>query len=88
MTAITGNRSIFVVDSGWVFLCENWERDGHSYHLKDSNVIRVWGTTAGLGQIALKGPTKETILDYCGNPSVPENKVIVVIPCTYTPKSK
>lgn len=74
-------KQIVVVESGWVFLATDIEDTEHGWKLKDANVIRVWGTSAGLGEIAVKGPTKETILDYCGNPTVPKDKVLFFIPC-------
>lgn len=78
-----GSRTIVVVEGGWVFLTENLLEFESGWMMHDTSVIRVWGTTAGLGEIALKGPTTETVLDYCGNPTVPKNKVLVMIPCTY-----
>jgi hypothetical protein len=78
-----GSRTIVVVEGGWVFLTDNLVGNESVYTLNDASVIRVWGTTAGLGEIALKGPTTETVLDFCGNPTVPKNKVLVMIPCTY-----
>jgi hypothetical protein len=53
-------------------------------YLDNASNIRAWGTTAGLGEIALKGPTKKTVLDPCGqlvldNPSA----VLFTIKCTY-----
>ena len=50
---------------------------------KLTSVIRVWGTTAGLGEIALKGPTKDTVLDFAGTVDVPHSKVLSVIYCSY-----
>lgn len=80
----TLNRQIIVVDGGWVFIAESVEDKGTHLALNTASVIRVWGTTAGLGEIALKGATKDTIYDYCGNPTIPAGKVLVQIPCTYT----
>lgn len=31
--------------------------------LDNAAVVRRWGTTRGLGQLGLEGPTKETVLD-------------------------
>lgn len=33
--------------------------------LTDAKVIRRWGTTQGLGQLAKKGPQTNTVLDPC-----------------------
>jgi len=59
---------IVVLQRGWVVM-------GHLFRgtdvpvnyceIRDAKVIRRWGTTRGLGQIALEGPTENTILDPC-----------------------
>lgn len=47
-----------------------------------ASVIRIWGTTAGLGEIALGGPTSKTILDYCGTVRCHKLAVIFTLDCT------
>jgi hypothetical protein len=61
------DKRIVVVASGWVFMGE-WHPSvaGRPAFLTDATNIRQWGTKAGLGEIALNGPTSETILDPCG----------------------
>jgi len=76
-------KVIVVVEAGWVFFAEGSEEREGKLWLTDASTIRRWGTTKGLGEIALSGPTNETILDYCGNPSVPLGKVLFTLPCTY-----
>lgn len=77
-------KAIVVVEAGWVLMGEYIAaKGGKPAHMTDAAVIRRWGTTAGLGQIALTGPTNETILDPCGmvvfdNPQA----ILFVIKCS------
>ena len=43
--------------------------------------IRRWGTTKGLGQLAIQGPQKETILDETGTVRVPLHSLIFILDC-------
>jgi hypothetical protein len=76
-------KTIFVVESGWVFLCESYTTTDTGYVLHEASVIREWGTTKGLGEIALNGPTGLTVLDSCGTPEIPAGKVLFKLPCFY-----
>lgn len=76
-------RKIYVVESGWVFLADSCVDKGDELLLSGVSVIRSWGTTKGLGEIALNGPTNETVLDPCGQVDVPKGKVLFTIPCSY-----
>ncbi len=77
------DKRIVVFTDRWNFIGDYHEaKDGKPAYLTDAACIRVWGTDAGLGQIALKGPTKDTRLDPCGillldNPSA----VLFTIKC-------
>lgn len=55
---------IVVLQRGWV-LVGRFEKDGTNCKLHDASVIRNWGATKGLGEIALGGPTASTKLDKC-----------------------
>jgi hypothetical protein len=72
---------IVVVESGWVFAAVLEESATH-ISSSDCAVIRSWGTTNGLGQLALKGPTKETVLDMCNITHIPKTKVLFTMECT------
>ncbi len=84
MSKQASNKSIVVVQSGWVLIGEYFPATPEKRaHMTDASVIRRWGTTAGLGQIALTGPTAETVLDPCGvvvfdNPEA----ILFVIQCS------
>ena len=49
--------------------------------IKNCSTIRYWGTTAGLGEIAVKGATEKTILDFNGEVRVPTNSIVMRIKC-------
>jgi hypothetical protein len=72
---------IIVVESGWVFaaVLESTEGD---ISAAECCVIRNWGTTNGLGQLALKGPTSSTKLDRCNATHIPREKVLFFMECS------
>lgn len=55
---------IVVLQRGWV-LIGKFERDGDQCKLYQASVIRNWGTTKGLGELAKDGPTSSTKIDKC-----------------------
>ena len=69
-------RRIVIAQRGWVFV-GTWHQDGDEITLTDASVIRVWGTTEGLGQLAVSGPTPSTKLDPCG-PAVRLHRLAIV----------
>jgi hypothetical protein len=78
-------KKIVVITSGWVVMGDVTEHEDR-LNIDDASVIRVWGTTAGLGEIALNGPTASTVLDPAGVVEVYKPAVIMQIPCTYAVK--
>lgn len=57
-----GDIKICILQRGWVMV-GRLERNGDACKLHNANVVRVWGTTNGLGEIAKGGPTPSTKLD-------------------------
>ena len=55
---------IVVLQRGWV-LVGYYRREGDNCFLDNASVIRQFGTTKGLGEIAIGGPTSATKLDPC-----------------------
>lgn len=55
---------IVILQRGWAMV-GRFERNGSGCKLYDASVIRTWGTTNGLGEIAKDGPTSSTKLDKC-----------------------
>lgn len=62
--AASGDVKIAVLQRGWVAV-GRWSRDGDNCALDNAFVIRVWGTTKGLGELR-SGPTSTTKLDPAG----------------------
>lgn len=57
-------KQIVILQRGWVFIGD-LTRVGNECTLENAAVIRNWGTTKGLGEIAESGPTTNTVLDPC-----------------------
>lgn len=49
--------------------------------LTNASVVRSWGTSAGLGQLALQGKQERTVLDFAGAVVLPDDAVIAMIKC-------
>lgn len=55
---------IVVLQRGWNVI-GRWSQDGDMVTLANASVIRNWGTTRGLGELAENGKTSKTVLDPC-----------------------
>lgn len=73
-------KKICVLERGWV-LVGNLEKDGDEYLLVNAFVIRRWGTTNGLGELAMKGPLTETKLEKTPLIRFGKNQLIFTINC-------
>ena len=54
---------IVVLDKGWVYI--GYLNEDKSI-LEKASCIRRWGTTKGLGELALEGKKENTVLEKCG----------------------
>lgn len=60
----SGTTKIVILQRGWVMV-GIMEKNGNECKLHNASVIRNWGTSKGLGEIAGGGPTSSTKLDKC-----------------------
>lgn len=63
---VPSKRQIVILNRGWVVIGEYSEK-GDECTLTNASVIRVWGTTKGIGELAENGPLTNTKLDACPN---------------------
>lgn len=59
-----GEIRIVILQRGWAMIGK-FERNGNDCKLHNASVIRRWGTSEGLGELAKKGKLAETKLDKC-----------------------
>lgn len=71
---------IVILQRGWVFVGKLTKK-GSSMRLNDAAIIRTWGSSKGLGEIAEGGPTSSTKLDPTPEVSFHELTVIGTIKC-------
>lgn len=74
------DRKIVILPSGWVFV-GLWQEVGKRVILTEASCIRKWGATSGIGELAIKGPLKETILDPAGTVSFQLGTEIAYLEC-------
>jgi len=78
-TAEHHGQTIVVATHGHV-LFGDLREIGDRFYLRKASVIRVWGTTKGLGELR-DGPTESTKLDPCGDIVIQRHAVIFTMPC-------
>lgn len=76
------NHTIVIALAGWVFVGKK-KATTDGVTLTDASVVRVWGTTKGIGEIALSGPLGGTLLDPCGEVSLPTASVVAQLKCNW-----
>lgn len=59
-------KQIVILNRGWVVVGDYSEK-GDECTLTNASVVRIWGTTKGIGELAENGPTSSTKLDPCPN---------------------
>jgi len=82
VTENTGDIKIVILQRGWVYV-GRFERNDNDCKLHNAYVIRKWGTTKGIGELANEGKKADTILDKCYG--VVEFDYLTVV-CTITCK--
>lgn len=75
------DKRIVVLHRGWVVVGDFSEEPGGWGMLENASVVRRWGTTKGLGELADKGPQDSTILDATPAQRFPLGAVINTIKC-------
>lgn len=71
---------IVILQRGWIVV-GRVSQDGDQVSVSSASVIRKWGTTKGIGEIALRGPTANTVLDKCGMVRAHQLEIVATIDC-------
>lgn len=71
---------IVIATYGWVFVGRR-DPEAAGLRLVEASCVRRWGTTKGLGQLALSGQQKGTTLDYVGEVHLPTPSVVAWLVC-------
>ena len=81
--AIKPLKQIVIAQRGWVFI-GMVTKQAENFVIKNASVIRTWGTTKGLGELAKDGPIKDkTILDPCPDVTIHELSIVARINCEF-----
>lgn len=71
---------IVVLQRGWVMI-GRWSQEGDICSLDDAYVLRTWGTTKGLGELALDGKQSSTQMDKAGHVEFHILTVVAIMNC-------
>lgn len=71
---------IVILQRGWVMVGE-FSKSGTQCVLEKASVVRRWGTTNGLGELAASGPLANTRLDPAGHVEFHELTIVATLNC-------
>jgi hypothetical protein len=71
---------IVVLNRGWIVV-GNVSESVNKTVIQNAAIIRKWGTTKGLGELAMKGKLADTILDACPDITVDTANVVLLMNC-------
>lgn len=74
------NIKIVILQRGWIMI-GRWTQKGEACSLDNAYVIRLWGTTKGLGELALEGRRPSTKLDKVGHVEFHQLTVVATLNC-------
>ena len=72
---------IVIAQRGWVFVGQVEEASPTQLVIHGAKNIRRWGTSNGLGEIAMHGPTDRTELDHAGTVRIHPLAVVATLDC-------
>ena len=71
---------IVILQRGWVMI-GHWAQKGEMCSLDNAYIIRSWGTSKGLGELATEGKKTNTKLDPVGHVDFHQLTTIATINC-------
>jgi hypothetical protein len=71
---------IVIAQRGWVFV-GNFAQRGTQCFVTDGYVVRRWGTSKGLGELATSGPLPNTVIDATPDVELHELGVLATLKC-------
>ena len=71
---------IVILQRGWVVVGK-YRQEGTNVTIASAQIIRRWGTTRGLGELASEGPKPDTVLDPAGTVRCHALTVIATLDC-------
>ena|ERR1700722_5533908 len=77
---VNSDIKIVILQRSWVMI-GRWSQKGDVITLRDAYVIRTWGTSKGLGELALEGKKTNTKLDKAGIVRFNKLTVVAAIDC-------
>lgn len=75
------SKEIVILQRGWVVVGD-FSKKGSECTIKNGFVVRRWGTTKGLGELAAEGPLANTTLDPLLETKFHELAIVARIKCS------